>query len=91
MNINNFFNYGILSIAYKNNIDYNELIQNDSENLRISLDGNYFVVNWLKNENNTIPNSIAPYLIDNKVYTWEEILQEMDSENWLKILDMNLL
>jgi hypothetical protein len=90
MDINNFVNYGILSIAYKNSIDYTELIQTNDEDLRISIDGNYFVVNWFINENNTIPNSIAPYLIDNKVYTWEEILIEMDTQNWLKILETNL-
>jgi hypothetical protein len=90
MDINNIVNYGILSISYKNSIDYNELIQNDNNNLRISNDGNYFVVNWFKNENNTIPNSITPYLIDNKVYTWEEILVEMDKTNWLKTLETNL-
>jgi|TARA_R100001198_G_C5073303_1_gene118382 hypothetical protein len=57
-----------------NIFDFNQIIEDDIRSLRVSNDGLYFVTKWI--------GATPIFLNDVETYTYAEILEALNNENW---------
>ncbi len=70
--------YMILDYSEINSVDFNQVLQKNKDELRLSLDGSKTVVKW----DGETPSSVDSLLTKNGPYTHQEILLIMVSDEW---------
>lgn len=71
--------YMIINYSEINSVDFNEILQTNKEELRLSIDGTLTVVKW---NGIKIPDSISLLSIKYGPYTHDEIIQIMSNSDW---------
>jgi hypothetical protein len=70
--------YMILDYSEINSVDFNQVLQKNKDELRLSLDGSKTVVKW----DGETPSSVDSLLTKDGPYTHQEILLIMVSDEW---------
>jgi hypothetical protein len=70
--------YMIIELSEIGSVDFNQIIQKNIDDLRVSLDGLLTVVKW----NGETPSSVNSLTTKNGPYTHEQIITIMGGSDW---------
>jgi hypothetical protein len=80
--------YVIFNVSELNKVDFSYVNEDNTSTVRVSVDGTKTFVNWF---GLTPPPFINDLTTKSNIYGYAEILNILDTEEWVKKLDMNLL